>query len=129
MKKILNSNLFMQIMKFGVVGVIAFLIDYLSLIFFKEILNVNLFISTMLAFTISVIINYILSVKYVFIVKGTSNRVIPFIVLSFIGLLLTELIMYLGVEVAGISYLIVKIFATGVVMIFNFVFCKILLEK
>jgi len=129
MKTILNNKLIKQIIRFGIVGVIAFIVDYGVLIFLKELFNINLFISTEIAFIISVIVNYILSIKFVFDVNNKSNNFIPFIILSFMGLLLTELIMYIGVNKIKINYLIVKIVATIIVMVFNFITRKILLEK
>lgn len=129
MKNIINNKLVLQIIKFTIVGVIAFIIDYGTLIILKELFKINLFISTELAFIFSVIINYYLSVKYVFNVNNKNNNFIPFIILSFIGLILTELIMYVGVKKINKSYLIVKIIATIIVMIFNFITRKILLEK
>lgn len=129
MKKNLNNKLIKQIIKFGIVGVIAFIIDYGTLVILKELFNINLFISTEIAFIISVIVNYILSIKFVFDVKNKNNNFIPFIILSFIGLLLTELIMYIGVDKIEINYLIVKIVATIIVMVFNFITRKILLEN
>ncbi len=129
MKKNLNNKLIKQIIKFGIVGVIAFIVDYGTLVILKELFNINLFISTEIAFIISVIVNYILSIKFVFDVKNKNNNFIPFIILSFIGLLLTELIMYIGVDKIEINYLIVKIVATIIVMVFNFITRKILLEN
>ncbi len=58
-----------------------------------------------------------------------KKNFIIFIVFSVIGLGLTELIMWLGVDIMKISYLIVKIIATAIVMVFNFVTRKIFLEK
>lgn len=129
MKKNLNNKLIKQIIKFGIVGVIAFIVDYGTLVILKELFNINLFISTEIAFIISVIVNYILSIKFVFDVKNKNNNFIPFIILSFIGLLLTELIMYIGVDKIEINYSIVKIVATIIVMVFNFFTRKILLEN
>lgn len=127
--KILKNKLIQQIIKFGIVGFIAFVVDYSALILFKEVVKIELFFSTFLAFSISVVVNYILSIKFVFDVKNNKNNFIPFIILSVMGLLLTELIMYIGVDKLDIHYLIVKIFATAVVMVFNFVTRKLLFEK
>ena len=82
MKTILNNKLIKQIIKFGIVGVIAFIVDYGTLVILKELFNINLFISTEIAFIISVIVNYILSIKFVFDVKNKNNNFIPFIILS-----------------------------------------------
>ena len=127
-----DNILMKQILKFGVVGGIAFVVDYVTLIICHELLNIEVLLSTGIAFTVSVIINYILSVKWVFDVdesKSKKKNFIIFIIFSILGLLLTELIMWLGADILKINYLIVKIFATGVVMVFNFVTRKKFLEK
>ena len=129
--KIKSNKLFNQILKFGVVGGIAFVIDYVTLIICKEIININVLLSAAIAFTVSVIFNYILSIKWVFDVnkdKNSKKNFIIFIIFSIIGLGLTELIMWFGTDVIKINYLIVKIIATGIVMIFNFITRKIFLE-
>lgn len=129
--KIKNNKLFNQILKFGVVGGIAFVIDYVTLIICKELFNINVLLSAAIAFTVSVIFNYILSIKWVFDVnkeKDSRKNFIIFIIFSIIGLGLTELIMWFGTDIIKIYYLIVKIIATGIVMIFNFITRKIFLE-
>ena len=57
MKKLLN-----QILKFGVVGGLAFIIDYGILIFLTEVFHINYLISTTISFIVSVIFNYIMSI-------------------------------------------------------------------
>ncbi len=129
--KLKNNKLFLQIFKFGFVGGIAFLIDYGVLVFCKEILNFNVLISSALGFCISVIFNYIASVKWVFDVnKDNSNKknFILFIIFSVIGLVLTEIIMFIGTDILSINYMIVKIISTVIVMIFNFITRKMFLE-
>ena len=126
-----TEKLLIQIFKFGIVGGIAFIIDYLSLIICKEVFHLNILFSAAIAFTISVIYNYIASVKWVFDVnkeKNEKTNFIIFIVLSIVGLIITEIIMWLGSDVMGISYLIVKIVATAIVMVFNFITRKMFLE-
>ena len=127
-----NNKLLSQIFRFLLVGGLAFVIDYLTLIFCKEVLNIHVLISAAIAFTVSVIANYILSVKWVFDVdkeKSKKKNFVIFIIFSIIGLGLTELIMWFGVDIVKISYLIVKIVATAIVMVFNFITRKLFLEK
>lgn len=129
---LLNKKLLLQIFRFLVVGGIAFIIDYSIMVFCKEILHFSVLLSAFFGFTISVIYNYIASVKWVFDVNKDNNKTknfVLFIIFSVIGLLLTELIMWFGTDIINISYLIVKIVATTIVMIFNFVTRKIFLEK
>ena len=132
MKDLKNNKLIKQILRFGIVGVIATLVDYIVLIICKELLGIQVLVSTAIAFTISVIFNYILSIKWVFDVdKSKSNKknFITFIIFSIIGLGITELIMYLGTDILNINYLIVKVFAIAIVMVFNFITRKIFLEN
>lgn len=131
-KKINDNKLFMQIFKFLFVGGLAFVIDYAVLIVCKEVFGLTVLLSAAIAFTVSVVFNYILSIKWVFdINKENSNtrNFTLFIIFSVIGLGLTELIMWFGVNVLLISYLIVKIIATAIVMVFNFITRKMFLEK
>ena len=125
------KKLIAQFMKFGVVGVIAFFIDYGLLAFCTEILHINYLVSATIGFTVSVVFNYFASMRYVFTHKeGMSKRreFIIFVVLSVIGLIINNACMWLGVDVMGWHYLIVKIGATIIVMIWNFVTRKIFLD-
>ncbi|WP_279161102.1 GtrA family protein [Thomasclavelia cocleata] len=126
MKKIIN-----QILKFGLVGGIAFIIDYVFLYLFTEYFNIYYFISAILSFSISVIFNYIASIIWVFDVDGEKSKIknfIVFIALSVAGLGINQVIMWYGVEVISLYYMYVKLIATIIVMIFNFITRKIFLE-
>ena len=127
------KKLIRQVLRFGVVGVIATLIDYGVLIICTELLGVNYLISSGIGFSVSVIANYLMSVHWVFDVKGNGQsqgmQFAVFIVLSIIGLGLTELLMWLGTDVLGIYYLVTKLGSTAIVMVYNFVTRKVLLER
>lgn len=120
-----------QLFKFGIVGVIAFAIDYGFLYLLTELIGINYLISSAISFSISVIFNYIASIKFVFDIghKQTYKDVILFIVLSIIGLLINQIIMFLGVENISLNYMITKIGATAIVMVYNFITRKIFIEK
>ena len=125
------KNLIAQFLKFGVVGFIAFFIDYGLLAFCTEVLGINYLISATIGFTVSVVFNYIASMRYVFVHKEGMSRTkefVIFVVLSVIGLLINNACMWAGVELLGIHYLIVKIGATVIVALWNFITRKILLD-
>ena len=125
------GKLIAQFMKFGVVGVIAFVIDYGLLALLTEVFGVNYLVSATISFTVSVIFNYLASMRYVFTHKEDMSRrreFVIFVVLSVIGLIINNLCMWTGVELLGIHYLITKIVATAIVMIWNFVTRKIFLD-
>ncbi len=124
-------KLIAQLMKFGVVGVIAFVIDYGLMVLLTEVFGVNYLVSATISFTVSVTFNYFASMRYVFRHKeGMSRRreFVIFVVLSVIGLLINDLVMWVGTGLFGISYLITKIAATIIVMVWNFVTRKKFLD-
>lgn len=126
MKKIIE-----QLFKFGIVGFVAFVIDYSILYFLTEFLNIHYLISATISFIISLIFNYIASIKWVFDVnkKQTIKEIFVFIILSVIGLLINHIVMFIMVDKMNIHYMITKIFATAIVMVWNFVTRKIFIER
>jgi putative flippase GtrA len=125
------KKLIAQFMKFGVVGFIAFIIDYGLLILLTEVFGLWYLASATISFTVSVIFNYLASMRYVFTHKEDMSRrreFVIFVVLSIIGLLINNICMWAGVEVFGWHYLLVKIGATAIVMVWNFVTRKIFLD-
>lgn len=125
-KKLIN-----QILKFGVVGGLAFLIDYGLLYVLTEFVGIHYLISSVISFTVSLIFNYILSIKWVFDVtkKQTAKEITIFVILSVIGLGINQVVMYVGSDLLHIYYMLTKIVATAIVMVWNFVTRKIFIEK
>lgn len=125
MKKLIN-----QILKFGVVGGIAFVIDYGILFLLAKVIGLNELISAAISFIISLTFNYFLSTKWVFEAKKqTPKEVIIFVLLSVVGLSINEVLIYLGTKKLGIDVMIVKLFATAIVMVYNFITRKLIIEK
>ena len=120
-----------QIMKVGVVGVIAFIIDFGVKVFLTEVFGIDPVISATVSFIISVIFNYAASMRYVLSHRegmSRSREFIIFVVLSAIGLGINDMLIWAGTDLASFDYRLVKIFATAVVMVWNFVTRKIFLE-
>lgn len=139
------KNLIEQILKFGVVGFLCFLIDFGITVGLANIFGVHYLISKFLGFVISAVVNYLLSIKFVFTQKKEMNKnkeFIGFIVLSAIGLLINEIVMFVCIDViykhsAFLQEMmsdewmvsISSIIATGIVMVYNFISRKIFLER
>lgn len=140
MKKLME-----QIIKFGIVGFFCFLIDYGITVVFTNVFGVHYLISKFLGFVVSAIVNYILSIKFVFTNKKEMDRkkeFSVFIILSAFGLLINEIVMFVCMDlIFPASALLQKyitrefmvsissIMATGIVMIYNFISRKLFLER
>lgn len=124
------KRLLSEILRFLIVGGAAFLIDFLLLYILTEFIGLHYLISAAIAFMGALAFNYILSVNWIF--RGGRgkgiNGVLTFSVLSVIGLILNQLILYATVEVINLYYLWAKIIAAFIVMIYNFITRKLFIE-
>lgn len=121
-----------QFLKFGVVGVLATVIDFGVLVLLHELAGVNPVPAAAASFLVSLVFNYLASMRFVFTRRedlSRSREFVAFVALSAVGLALNELIMWggehafvaLGVDYAsGPYYVLVKVLATGIVMVWNF---------
>ena len=140
MKKIIE-----QFLKFTAVGGISFFVDFTVYTIMCNVLHIHYIIAGVLGFTVSVVVNYILSMRYVFLSKDDMRKdkeFFIFVVLSLMGMFLNIILLYLCIDIlySNLGYLkqllsnewmniVAKVFATGVVMVFNFITRKIFLER
>ena len=125
------NKLLHKIIRFSIVGGIATIIDFVCLYIFKEFLNIDVILANTLSFIISVTYNYIASITWVFDVNKNKNKKIQFIlfiIFSIVGLIINNIILYILTDKLNIYYLISKVVATLIVMIFNFITRKKFLE-
>jgi len=127
------KGLLIQISKFGVVGIACTVFEYIIFAAMVYWLHIGEYVSQLVSFSISTVLNYVLSMKFVFVRDENRRKdadFIIFVVLSLIALGLSELILFLFIDVIEFNApLIVKLFATAVVMVFNFVTRKIIYER
>ena len=124
-----------EVIRFTLTGGICFLVELAVLVLLRGGLSVDTLIATPAAFLVSVILNYLLCVAWVF--RGSKNRSTGtkagFLITSLIGLGLNELLMLLfrfalGEEAVILSlggrdirmYVLNKCLATLAVMIWNY---------
>jgi putative flippase GtrA len=140
MKKLME-----QILKFGVVGFVCFLIDFGITTGLTNIFGVHYLISKFFGFVVSAVVNYILSIKFVFTQKKEMDKkkeFTVFIILSAFGLLINEIVMYIcidgiyahnaflqGIISNELMVSISSVTATAIVMIYNFISRKLFLER
>ena len=124
-----------EIIRFAVSGGVCFAVELAALILLKGTLKVDTLVATPIAFIISVTLNYLMCVAWVF--RGAGNRgagaKAGFLLTSLIGLGLNELLMLLfrwilGEETVLLSlggreirmYVLNKCLATLIVMVWNY---------
>lgn len=118
-----TDNILLQMFRYLFVGTASFLIDFFIYIGLIEIFNVNYLISAAIAFAISVMANYYLSTSWVFNQSNIENRVIEFnlfILISIMGLVFTEILLFIFIDWLSVGYIISKIIASILVMFWNF---------
>ena len=112
-----------QFGKFAIVGLLSLAVDYALLMLLVEVFGANLFFSTTVSFIASVIVNYILSMKYVFDHREGMSRkreFTIFAILSAVGLGLNDLYMFVGVTMLNVGYQAMKLISTFLVTWYNF---------
>lgn len=140
MKDLLN-----QILKFGIVGGFCFLIDFGITTGFTNLLGIHYLISKFLGFVVSAIVNYLLSIKFVFTQKKEMDKkkeFTVFLILSAFGLLINEIVMFICIDGIyahsnelralvsdGSMVAVSSVLATGIVMVYNFISRKLFLER
>ena len=124
-----------EVIRFALTGGVCFLVELGVLILLKGRFGIDTLIATPIAFLISVILNYLLCVVWVF--RGKKNRgagaKAGFLITSLIGLGLNELLMLLfrmtlGEDAVILTlgsrtfnmYVLNKCLATLIVMIWNY---------
>ncbi len=125
------KKLLLQFTKFASVGTFCFFLDYGLMILLTEFTRLSYFAATGTSYTVATIVNYILSMLFVFRGKEGMSKVKEisiFILLSLIGLGFNQIIMWIAVETFGIYYMIAKVGATMIVTNYNFISRKIFLE-
>lgn len=135
-----KHNLVQEFSRYVLVGGTAFVIDVALLYVFKNYVFYNLaemgiYISAAIGFIGGLIFNYTLSLFFVFTSAKKQNKgktigaFLIFSLIGVVGLLFTELGMYIGIKLFAMNYLIVKILVAGAVLIWNYGIRKILIFR
>lgn len=116
-----------QVGKFSIVGVLATLIDYGILMALSQAFSVPVLIASGVSYVVSLIFNYLASMRFVFTHRDDLSRgreFAIFVILSLIGLAINQAVMALATAALGTGALAVtasKVLATAIVMVWNFV--------
>jgi len=118
-----TNNTFIQLFRYTFVGGFAFIIDFSLLFVLTEYAGIHYLVSAAIALTAGLIINYFLSILWVFDKRKLVNKSVEFTLFAAIGIIglgLNELFIWVFTEFAGLYYLLSKIVSTAIVYLWNF---------
>jgi putative flippase GtrA len=111
-----------KFLKFCIVGFSGMIIDFGTTWLLKEKLKINKYIANSTGFILAASSNYLLNRFWTFhsINPRVATEYASFIIISLIGLAINNLIIYLLNEKIKINFYLSKLFAIGVVTVWNF---------
>lgn len=126
-----QSSVFRQYAVFFVIGVISFVFSILFLWLFYQMLELNLIFSNIVSFILVSAINYLLSIRFVFL-RGRFTllkEVLFFYIIAILSLITDSLFLIYLVEKAGIWYILAKFITVFTVSFITFGLKKFLVFK
>ena len=122
MNNLLTQATLFKFLKFCVVGVTGTVVDFGLTWICKEKIKIPKFVANAIGFVVAATSNYFLNRWWTW---GSTNSQVgveytKFFAVSLIGLGLNTLILYILHEKMKVNFWVSKVFATGVVMIWNF---------
>lgn len=114
---------FLKFIKYGIVGFTGVIVDFSVTWLLKEVFRANKYIANSIGFTVAATSNYFLNRIWTF--ASTSDNVAReyslFLGISLIGLLLNNVLIYILNDKFKVNFYLSKLFAIGVVTVWNFI--------
>ncbi len=124
-----TDNTLIQFIRYLFVGGIAAVVNIGGLYVLNKAFNIYYLIANIISFILGLIVNYVLSKKFVFSKETSFSKIIEFIiyaVIGVIGLILDTIFMWIFTDKLHLYFMISKIISTILVFVWNFVGRKII---
>ncbi len=121
-----------QFLRYAVVGGIATVADFGTLVLAKSGLGLHYLVANALGFCVGLVTCYALSILWVFSERSLKSPAVEFAIFAVIGVLglgISQLCMIVGVEWAGAHYTLAKVGAVFCTLMWNFFIRKGLLFR
>ena len=128
---VLTKELVHKFIKFGVVGASGVIVDFGFTYIGKEIIKIQKYIANAIGFTIAASTNYVLNRIWTFHSQNPEIGIeySKFLLISLIGLGINTFILWTLVSKMKWNFYVSKLFAIGVVTLWNFAFNMIFTFK
>ena len=115
-------------------GAFTTLVNIVSYLFFTRVISFNFMVANALAWILAVLFAYVTNKFFVFESKRIEIRFVFKEFLSFVSFRLLSgvvemLIMYVMIDLLFVNDVIVKVFTNIVVIVLNYLFCKMIIFK
>ncbi|MFT5138398.1 MAG: putative flippase GtrA [Rhodothermales bacterium] len=113
----------MKVIRYAAVGATAAILDFLIFAVFAKYLNYNYLLIGAIGFIIATMLNYFLSIRFVFesgVRFGFRKEFALVFLISAIALSVNQTALYVGIDILGWEMLFTKLCATGSAFFWNF---------
>ncbi|MFT5372706.1 MAG: putative flippase GtrA [Lysobacterales bacterium] len=113
----------MKVIRYAAVGATAAILDFLIFAVFAKYLNYNYLLIGAIGFIIATMLNYFLSIRFVFesgVRFGFRKEFSLVFLVSAIALSVNQTALYVGIEILGWEMLFTKLCATASAFFWNF---------
>ncbi|MES9855398.1 MAG: GtrA family protein [Sedimenticola sp.] len=118
-----TDNTLVQLFRYTLVGGLAFVVDFSTLYLLTEYAGLHYLLSATVGFLIGLVVNYLISVQWIFHQRRFAKRSVEFTIYGWIGVIgigLNLAIMWLLTEQMQLHYLGSKAVSAVVVFLWNF---------
>ena len=123
-----------ELIKYLIIGVLTTVVNYVIFAICVKIIHIDMHISNIVAWIVSVIFAYFTNKLFVFESKSFKANVLVKEIISFgaariLSLLLEELILFIFVNKMKMNEMIIKLIANVIVIIINYILSKLIIFK
>lgn len=119
----LTADFITKFLKFGLVGLSGVAVDFTLTYLCKEKLRLHKYLANSIGFITATCSNYLLNRYWTFVAPGQEARLLEFskfLGIALIGLAINNMILFLFNDKLKFNFYLSKVFAIGVVSIWNF---------
>ena len=116
-----------QLFRYGTVTVISSAIDFGTLYILTEAADLHYLVSAIFAYSLGLIVNYLLSIIWVFHRKKLSSKAMEFIIFCLIGILgmgLNELLLWVFTDVLQLYFMVSRLISAVIGFLLKYVLRK-----
>lgn len=119
----MNTGFVIKLFLYGVSSGAALVVDFGLMTLLVEVFSVHYLYAAALGFSAGCVVNYFASKYFVFEDRSANSQGVTatlFVLVGIGGLLLNQLILFVGVDLLSVDYRLSKIISAGIVFWFNF---------